>query len=173
MPDKPALRCRRIFSLPSVPILARRRCLRSSPERIGTRSSTGSETPRNPKPDPGASTSLSRCWPEVRPSTPRLHDHPSRRFHCSQNVPHRKQRRLSNCVVTSPGSGCPVHRRATHRGHAGRPLPPCGSERHCPYGWRRQTDLPISGKVATAHAGCGTFVVTLSGRFAASDQVEY
>ncbi len=43
---------------------------RRSQVRIGTPSSTGSETPRNPKPAPGASACSSRCWPEVRRSTP-------------------------------------------------------------------------------------------------------
>ncbi len=79
-PGRPAWRCRRTFSLPCVRIPGRGRCSRCSLVRIGTPSSTGSETPRDPKPARGASTNSSRCWPEVRPSTPRFPGHPSRRF---------------------------------------------------------------------------------------------
>ena len=42
---------------------------------------------RNLKLAPGASLSLSRCWPEVRPSIPRLHDQLNRRVTLTQNVP--------------------------------------------------------------------------------------
>ena len=65
----------------------RRRCFRCSQVRIGTPFSTGSETQRSLKPAPGASPSLSRCWPEVRPSIPRLHDQLSRGVTVTQNVP--------------------------------------------------------------------------------------
>ena len=56
-------------------ILVLRQCFRRSPVRIGTPSSIGSETQRSWRPEPDVSSSLSRCWPEARPSTRKVHDH--------------------------------------------------------------------------------------------------
>ena len=93
-----------------------RRCLRCSQVRIGTPSSTGSETPRNPKPALDASASLSRCWTEVRPSTPRLHGHPSRSLlpGCPRTPSGRSQLYRPSPVVLGPqwrdgrASYCPL-----------------------------------------------------------------
>jgi hypothetical protein len=91
-PGKQASTCPRICSRPWVPVPARRRCSRRSRGQIDTPSSTGSEAPRDLTPARGASASSWRCWPEVRRSTPRLHEPPGSSLLPASRVSGRRQR---------------------------------------------------------------------------------